>query len=104
MCIAGREGFGGGFCIFGMNGDNGVSDGVVESVERREREHDGGERESLRPDQKIFRANGGERKYRVRLMVVKGVKLVMCIAHDQDMCHVLSGKFGAKAATQTFLL
>ena len=32
--------------------------------------------------------------------MVKGVKLVMCIAHDQDMCHVLSGKFGAKAATR----
>ena len=32
--------------------------------------------------------------------MVKGVKLVMCITHDQDTCHVLSGEFGARAATR----
>jgi hypothetical protein len=41
-----------GFCIFGMNGDNGGSVGVVDVME---------ERESLRPDRKSSRENGRER-------------------------------------------
>ena len=38
---------------------------------------------------------GGERKWRVKLTGVKGVKLVMCI----DTCQVMNGWFGARAAT-----
>ena len=30
----------------------------------------------------------------------KGVKLVMCIAHDLDTCQVMNGWFGARATTQ----
>ena len=41
-----------GFCIFGMNGDNGSSVGVVDVME---------EGESLRPDRKSSRENGRER-------------------------------------------
>jgi hypothetical protein len=32
--------------------------------------------------------------------VVKGVKLVMCIAHDEDTCHYMSGEFGGMASTR----
>jgi hypothetical protein len=32
--------------------------------------------------------------------VVKGVKLVMCIAHDENTCHYMSGEFGGMASTQ----
>ena len=31
---------------------------------------------------------------------LRDVKLVMCIAHDQDTCHILNGEFRAKAATR----
>ncbi len=48
-----------GFCIFGMNGDNGGSVGVVESTERRENVME--KRESLRPDRRSSRENGRER-------------------------------------------
>ena len=32
---------------------------------------------------------------------LRDVKLVMCIAHDQDTCHILNGEFRAKAATRS---
>ena len=43
-----------GFCIFGMNGDNGGSVGVVDVMEERESLR-------LRPDRKNSRENGRER-------------------------------------------
>ncbi len=30
--------------------------------------------------------------------MVKGVKLVMCIAHDKDTCYYMSGEFGGIAS------
>ena len=45
-------------------------------------------------------SDGGERKWKVKLTGVKGVKLVMCIAHDLDICQVMNGWFGARATTQ----
>jgi hypothetical protein len=44
-------------------------------------------------------SDGGERKWRVKLTGVKGVKLVMCI----DTCQVMNGWFGARAATTLFV-
>ena len=32
--------------------------------------------------------------------MVKGVKLVMCNAHDQDTCHYMSGEFEGKVSTR----
>ena len=32
--------------------------------------------------------------------MVKGVKLVMCNAYDQDTCHYMSGEFEGKASTR----
>ena len=31
---------------------------------------------------------------------LRGVKLVMCNAHDQDTCHILNGEFRARVATR----
>ena len=49
--------------------------------------------------------NGGERECLMeerenKVTGLKGVKLVMCIAHDQDTCHILNGEFRARAATR----
>jgi hypothetical protein len=48
--------------------------------------------------------NGGERECLMeerenKVTGLRGVKLVMCIAHDQDTCHILNGEFRARAAT-----
>ena len=32
--------------------------------------------------------------------IVKGFKLIMCKAHDQDTCHLMNGKFLARAVTR----
>jgi hypothetical protein len=49
--------------------------------------------------------NGGERECLMeerenKVIGLRGVKLVMCNAHDQDTCHILNGKFRARAATR----
>jgi hypothetical protein len=51
-------------------------------------------------DERERMSEGGERKWKVKLTRVKGVKFVMCIAHDLNTCHVMNGWFGARAATQ----
>ena len=42
--------------------------------------------------------NGGEREK--ILTGLRGVKLVMCNAHDQDTCHILNGEFRARVAAK----
>ena len=42
----------------------------------------------------------GEEERENKVMGLRGVKLFMCIAHDQDTCHILNGEFRAKVATR----
>ena len=51
---------------------------------------------------------GGERECLMeerenKVTGLRGVKLVMCIAHDQDTCHILNGEFRVRAATNSVL-
>jgi hypothetical protein len=64
----------------------------VEEIENQMEERESVEETTQRRD--------GERRREKILTGLRGVKLVMCIAQDQDTCHSMNGEFGGRAPTR----